>query len=131
VELKHAWKNIPFRILVAGYLVANIGLSFNATFALYYYRYRLLLPETDVRWIIAFFMLIFCLSLPLWVVATRRFEKKHLVFVGVSGLGLMSCLVYPLFPPGTTSGPLLAGLVGGLCVGAVVLLEAMVGNRRF
>jgi len=127
-ELRQAWDNHPFRVLVAGYLVANLGLSMNATFALYYYRYRLLLPEAEVRFIIAFFMLVFCLAIVGWVLAGRFFEKKHLIFVGISGLGLMSCVLYPLFSPGSLFGPLMAGLLGGLLVGSVVLLEAMVAE---
>ena len=120
--------NRAFRPLFAAYFVANLGLTVNASLALYYYRHRLLLEEAEVRGIIAFFMLVFCLSIPGWVLAARRFGKKWPLVVGVAGLGAMSCVVYPLFPPGDLSGPLFAGLLGGLLVGSVVLLDATLAD---
>jgi GPH family glycoside/pentoside/hexuronide:cation symporter len=120
--------NPGFAPLFAAYLIANIGLNINATTALYYYRYRLLLDESQTRLIIAVFMLVFCLSIPMWLALARRVGKIPAVRAGALALGLMSCVVYPLFPPGNPWWPLLASVVGGISIGAVVLLEALLAD---
>jgi GPH family glycoside/pentoside/hexuronide:cation symporter len=43
-------------------------------------------------------------------------------------LGLGTSIVYPLLPPGELVGPVLWGIVGGLLVGSVFLLDATVAD---
>lgn len=114
--------------LLGAYLVASIGVNINSALALYYYRYRLLLEEQDTRAIIAVFMLIFCLSIPFWLRVARSTGKKTAVIVGALSLGAMSCVVYLLFPPGNPYWPLIACVIGGVAIGSVVLLEAMLAD---
>jgi GPH family glycoside/pentoside/hexuronide:cation symporter len=41
-------------------------------------------------------------------------------------LGAMTMLAYPLFPVGGLAGPVIAAIVGGIAVGAIILVESMV-----
>ncbi|MDJ0838912.1 MAG: MFS transporter [Acidobacteriota bacterium] len=121
-------RNRAFFILFTAYFIATLGLTVNSSLALYYYNYRLNLDEVTVNFIIAFFILIFCLSIPVWIVVARKYGKKLPLVIGVSGLGVMSMIVYPLFPPGQASWPYLAGFLGGICIGSVVLLDATLAD---
>ena len=40
-------------------------------------------------------------------------------------LGLMTMIAYPLFPPGSVSGPIVAAIIGGFAVGAIILVESL------
>ncbi|MCG8672839.1 MAG: MFS transporter, partial [Pseudomonadales bacterium] len=68
------------------------------------------------------------LSIPLWILIARHLGKKLPLMIGVSGLGVMSAIVYPLFPTGEAAPPYLAGFLGGIFVGSVVLLDAMLAD---
>ena len=120
--------NKAFLILFTAYFIATVGLTINSSLALYYYTYRLLLDDATVNGIIAFFVVIFCLSIPMWVLIARRTGKKKALVCGVTGLALMTIVSYPLFPPGNANWPYLAALLGGLFVGAVVLLDAALAD---
>jgi len=121
-------RNRCFWPLLAAWVVANVGLSVNAATALYYYRYRLGLEEPQTRLLITVFMLVFCLSIPAWVAVARRRGLRGPLIAGAGALGVMSCVVYPLFPPGNPWWPLTASLLGGLAIGSVVLLEPMLAD---
>jgi GPH family glycoside/pentoside/hexuronide:cation symporter len=126
--LRSAVGNRCFVPLFLAYFVANIGLNVNATTALYYYRYRLLLDESATRTVITVFMLVFCLSIPVWLSIARRVGKRRAVVSGACALGVMNCVVYLLFPVGNPYWPLLASVVGGAAIGCVVLLEALLAD---
>lgn len=126
--LTRVLRNRSFWPLLGAFVIANVGLSLNASTALYYYRYRLRLEEDATRGIIALFMLVFCLSIPLWVHAARRFGAKPSLIAGACALGLMNCVVYLAFPVGNAWWPLTASVVGGLAIGSVVLLDAMLAD---
>jgi GPH family glycoside/pentoside/hexuronide:cation symporter len=98
-------------------------LAINSSLALFYYRYFLRFDETQTRAVLGLFLVVFSLSLPLWVMIARRFGAKWPAVVGVAYVGAQSVLVYPIFPAGVLSGPLIAAFAGGLFVGAVVLLD--------
>ena len=128
IETVRILRQKNFRYLLLSYMVATIGLTLNSSLALYYYKYRLHLEEGLVRGVIVFFLFIFCLSIPLWVYAARFFSKKNLVMFNVLGLGVMTSVAYPLFPSGSYIGPLCASVVGGIFVGAIVLLDVWVAD---
>ena len=117
-----------FRSIFFAYFIANIGLTLNSSFALYFYRYRLELDETATRTIIALFMGVFCLFIPVWILVSRRFPKKNLLLINIALLGLMTMIVYPLLPVGNSQLPLIASVLGGIFVAAVVLLEVVVAE---
>jgi GPH family glycoside/pentoside/hexuronide:cation symporter len=122
------WRDPTFRPLFAGYFVATCGLAINSSLALFYYRYFLRFDETQTRAVLGLFLVVFSLSLPLWVMIARRFGAKWPAVVGVAYVGAQSVLVYPIFPAGVLSGPLIAAFAGGLFVGAVVLLDVALAD---
>ncbi len=121
--------NPYFFPLFIAFLVASVGRALNAAIALYYYEYRLELPESEVgvKVLLPFFGFII-LSIPIWVWVSKHLGKKWPAFVGVFGLGLMTCLTYPFFPPGETTGPLIAAFIGGILGGALILLDSLVAD---
>ena len=125
IQLRAMLANRPFLILLSAYLVATIGTAINSTFAFYYYKYRLLLTEQQTQKIIAFFIVIFCIALVGWIVAANRYDKKRLLFFGAFSLGCMTVIGYPLFPAREEFWPLAAGVLGGILVGSILLLDAM------
>lgn len=128
---KRSWRymfNRPFIILFLAYFIATLGLTINSSLALYYYSYRLLLDEVAVNLIIACFVFVFCLAIPFWVFLARFQSKRLLMCLGVGGLGVMSIVAYPLFPPGMEHWPYLAAVLGGILVGSVVLLDATLAD---
>jgi GPH family glycoside/pentoside/hexuronide:cation symporter len=119
----------PFRPLLAAYVVGSIGLTLNASLALFYYQHRLLLEEREVfLWILLPFSLVIALAIGGWVLLARWIGKRSTAFLGVLSLGVGTAIVYPLFPVGELSGPVLWGVVGGLLVGSVFLLDATVAD---
>lgn len=122
--LRSLLANKPFVILFTAYLVATIGVNINSSFAFFYYKYRLELTEADTQKIIAFFMVVFTLGLVGWIALSNRFGKKIPLFAGTFGLGIMTAIGYPVFEPGSMTGPAIAGILGGIFVGSILLLDA-------
>ena len=122
--LRSLLRNKPFLTLFSAYLIATIGVNINSSFAFFYYKYRLNLTEADTQKIIAFFMVVFTLGLAGWIAVSNRFGKKIPLFAGTLGLGVMTATGYPLFSPGSMTGPAIAGILGGIFVGSILLLDA-------
>jgi len=118
-------KNRPFVLLFVAYVIATIGTSINSSFAFYFYRYRLLLSEDQTQKIIAAFVIVFTAALLSWIGLSKRFDKAKLLVVGTGSLGLMTVILYPLFPAQDLTGPFIAALLGGIFVGSVLLLDAL------
>lgn len=119
-------RNRYFRPILLAFLIGTIGRTMNATLALPYYNLHLKLPENQVQGpILGTFALCMVAGLPLWVALSKRWGKKWAGFGGMLLLGLMTTVVYPLFPPGSLTGPLAAAIIGGLCVGAIVLFDSL------
>ena len=128
-EVRGALGNRVFLPLFAAFFAAMIGRTLNSSLALLYYQHRLRLLETDViLYVLGLFILAITISIPLWVLLARRFGKKWPAFGGTLGLGLMTIVAYPLFPPGGLAGPLVAAVLGGICAGSIVLLDALVAD---
>lgn len=127
-SLRVVLDNKPFLGLLSCYLICTIGVAINSVFALYYYKYRLNFSEAQTQTIIAVFIVVFTLSIPLWVLASRFFSKKSAVVLGVSLLGISGSIVYPLFAPGSLSGPLIYGVFAGVLIASIVLLDALLAD---
>jgi glycoside/pentoside/hexuronide:cation symporter, GPH family len=120
------FRNRYFRPILIAFVIGTIGRTINATLALPYYTIRLGLEEKQIQGpILGTFALCMVLGLPLWVFLSRRIGKKWAGFSGMFLLGVMTVVVYPLFPPQTLTGPILAAIFGGLCVGAIVLFDSL------
>ena len=114
---------VPFFL---AFILVAMGRTMNATLALPYYKDSLALKEAAVQGpILSVFTLCIVLSVPLWVWLGRRFGKKWPAFGGLFTLGVMTMIAYPLFPEGSVAGPVLAAIIGGFAVGAVILVESL------
>lgn len=127
-----SWKTaISHRLflpLMISYAIATIGLTINSAFAMYYYKYRLLLQEIDIQKIIAIFLVVICFSIAGWIIFSSKVGKKKPAFWGIFLLGIATCIAYPLFPVGKGEYPLIMSLIGGLLVGSVALLDSLVAD---
>jgi GPH family glycoside/pentoside/hexuronide:cation symporter len=63
-----------------------------------------------------------------WILISRRTGKKMPAFWGILLLGIGTCIGYPLFPPGQILPVVFAGIIGGILVGSVFLLDATVAD---
>ena len=124
-----ALRNPMFVPLLLAFVVAAVGRAINASTGLYYYEYRLgLSEETTVGSVLLPFFVFFLVSIVMWVRLSRRYGKRGPALVGVGGLGLLTIIVYPLFPPESLIGPIAMAVGGGVLAGAIVLLDSMVAD---
>ncbi len=128
INFSLVFQNRAFVTLLASYMVANIGLTINSTLALYYYKYFLELDEISIRLVLTLFMLLFCLSIPLWAYLEKFSSYKKIIGMNIAALGVMSLVVYPLLPKQDLVGPYCCALFGGIFVGSIVLLEIQVAR---
>ncbi len=127
--LRSVARNRPFCPLLVAFVLGSIGRTLNASIALFYYEHRLELPEQAVFvYVLLPFTLVIALSIGGWLWLSRWFGKKYPAVVGIGALGVGTCLAYPSFAPGSLWGPVVAGIVGGLLVGAVFLLDSTVAD---
>ncbi len=73
-DIASSFQNKPFRILLIAYTISAVGNNLPATLILYYVEYVLHSPRADLFLLIYFMTGI--LFLPLWVLGSRKFEKK-------------------------------------------------------
>ncbi|CAE78092.1 MFS transporter [Bdellovibrio bacteriovorus] len=119
-------KNHSFMPLLAAYFVANIGLTFNSSVALYFYREALEFSEKEITAVLLLFLLSFTISIPGWLLLVRYVPKRQALMWGVFILGMVSSFIYPMLPPEQVGWALLwASGVGGVLVGSAVLLESL------
>ncbi|MCC5840856.1 MAG: MFS transporter [Opitutales bacterium] len=116
-----------FLPIFLAFVLVSIARAMNASLALPFYRFTLELSEADVqKWILGVFSLCIVFSVAVWIPLGQRFGKKWPAFSGMLTLGLMTMVLYPLFPAGQLFGPVLAAVIGGVAVGAIILFESMV-----
>ena len=129
VSLFSVLKNKAFVPLFIAFFIATFGRIFNSSLALYYYEFRLGLPESQVvlNILLPFFLVILA-SVPFWVSISKRYGKKFPAFIGVLGLGVMTIIVYPLFPKGELRPPLIAAFLGGIFAGSILLFDSIVSD---
>ena len=118
-----------FKKLLGSFFVLYSAIGINSTLALYYYRDFLNLEEKYIQIILVSFLLIFTLSLPVWIYLTKFFSQKKLIVFGGLGLGLSTALIYPhLKGVSWVVVFLLASVLGGFLVGAAVVLETYLSD---
>ncbi len=119
--------NRPFLILVAAYIIGSVGRALNSAVALFYYQYRLMLPDTEVLFYVLLpFVCLISLSVVLWLRLASRYGKKLPAVFGIAALGVMTAVVYPILPAGQLWPPIAVAIVGGVLVGAIFLLDSAV-----
>ncbi len=126
--LKEAFRNRAFLPLFIAYCFAMIGISLNSSFSLYYYRYRLLLPENSVQSILALFVIVFSLSIAFWVFIARHYGKKKPAIIASALLGVIITICHPFLPQGMTMPAMLTAMVAGSLVGSITLIETLVAD---
>lgn len=126
-ELREAFANRAFRPLLLASVLATVGIGANSAAALFYYRYRLQLPDAQAHKLIAVALVVFTVSILAWVALGRRYGKTRPPAIGALALGLGTSVVYPLLPAGSVLWPMLVSSVGlGSLLGCIVLIDSLV-----
>jgi GPH family glycoside/pentoside/hexuronide:cation symporter len=120
-------RNPVFAPFFIAFILVAMGRTMNSTLALPYYKDSLDLDEAVVQGpILSVFTLVIVLSVPAWVWLGKRYGKRQPAFIGLLVLGIMTLVAYPLFPAGSIAGPVVAAIIGGFSVGAIILVESLV-----
>ena len=124
----HVLRDRTFLPILLAYVIAQLGVAINGTFALYYYQYRLELTSDEISIVLGIFVTAWSVSIPLWVLGARRFGKRWPAFFGIVALGIVTAVIYLLCPPRELRLPITIAVVGGALAGSIVLLEALVAD---
>ncbi len=113
-----------FKKLLASFFVVYCATGLNSTLALYYYRNYLKMAEKDIQIILVSFLIMFTLSLPIWIYLSKYFQQKNLIILGATVLGVSTILIFPnLLGQNFLVVFMCASVLGGLFVGVAVILE--------
>ena len=124
LPLRIIFKDYLFVQVLAAFFIVNCGLGLNSTLALFYYKEFLQFSETQTQTIIITFLIVFTLSIPLWVWLTRNYSKKNLIIAGALTLGIVTVFAFPNFRPDQFYVVLgVASLLCGVLVGVAVVME--------
>jgi len=127
--LKQVLQNRVFLPLLAAFIIGSMGRTINSSIALFYYEYRLALNEVTVFLkILLPFTFVIALSIVGWYAISKRHGKKIPAVIGILFLGIYTCVSYPLFPTGVVWWPMIGGMVGGILIGAIFLLDSAVAD---
>jgi Na+/melibiose symporter-like transporter len=119
-------RNPTFRPLLAAYVIATTGIGINAATFLYYYNFHLRLEQQETQQVLAVFLLVFTVSILLWVKAAKRFGKRRPLVLGASVLAVGNTTLYLLVPPGGFWWVMILGAIGlAVFVGSIVLIDTM------
>lgn len=123
-------RNRVFAPLLWGYVVAQLGRTINASLALHFYKVRLELTEFQTQtYIIGTLIIVITLSLPVWVLISRRYGKRRPAFIGAITMGVLTTVGYPLLPPGNLwLTVLFASVICGSVVASIVLFDSLVAD---
>ncbi len=134
LPLKIIFSDPVFKKLIASFFAIYCATGLNATLALYYYRDYLQLPEKQIQTVLVSFLVIFTLSLPIWIFMSRYVSQKKLIILGGIVLGLSTVFIYPNMKGHSFSIIFLCvSVLGGLFVGVAVILETYLSqylNRK-
>jgi glycoside/pentoside/hexuronide:cation symporter, GPH family len=129
LSLKKIFSDSLFKKLLASFFVVYCGMGLNSTLALYYYREYLNLIEKDIQIILVSFLIIFTLSLPIWLMLSKYISQKKLIITGGMVLGLSTMFIFPnLKGQSFWTVFMSASVLGGLFVGVAVILETYLSD---
>ncbi|MBC7741975.1 MAG: MFS transporter [Bdellovibrionaceae bacterium] len=122
--LKQLINDKTFVQIIAASFIVNCGLGLNSSLALYYYKLYLNFTEKQTQIILVSFLLIFTLSIPLWVLVTKYFNKRALIRTAILILGALTLIAFPRLEgvPFWMVFAIASG-VGGVLIGVAVVLE--------
>ncbi len=120
------FRDKEFFTLFIAFVVATIGQSINAALAIYFYKYRLALSDSETQGIIAVFLIVFTLSVVGWVQISRKYDKKKILAFATILLGVLTCISYPFMPQQSIIGPMVMAVLGGILVGSILLFDLIV-----
>lgn len=123
--MKKKW----FIVLTISWVLSSIAQTINAATALYYYRFFLLLPESEIQIILLSFILSICGSLPLWVVLSKKFPKGQLIAGSIMILAIVGAAIYPILPKEMMLWPLIIAGIGGVLIGSGALLGPFLSEK--
>lgn len=124
VKLKDTLKG-PVGFLMLAFFIATFAQGLNSVLAMYYYRFSLGFDDQDIGKILIVFVASLCVTIPFWVMASSRYPKIKLIGYGTAALGVISSILYPIFPKNILDGPLLMAVIGGVLLGTSGLLESL------
>ncbi len=93
-QVRVAVKNFPFLMLMSMYLLQSVGIGVLMAGLIYYVKYVLNLPETDMGKIFPVLFVTAILFIPVWVKIGKKFGK---IKAYRYGLGLLSVMLITLF----------------------------------
>lgn len=134
LPLKIIFSDSLFKKLLASFFIVYCGTGLNSTLALYYYRNYLNLAEKEIQIILVLFLVIFTLSVPLWLWLSQKFSQKNLIISGAGALGILTLVSFPNLQ-GQSFWLIFfcASFLGGIFVGVAVILETYLSeylNRK-
>jgi GPH family glycoside/pentoside/hexuronide:cation symporter len=89
------WINKQLLILLSAMLFAYTALGAYTQFVIYYFKY-VLLAESMISLALMGYLMASFLSMPLWVLLAKKFDKKPIWFVGAIIIGLCLLLSYQI-----------------------------------
>jgi GPH family glycoside/pentoside/hexuronide:cation symporter len=125
-EFTSVLTNPLFRPLLLSFMTAYAGVAINSALALFYYEDRLRFKPDQINLVLGLFLIVWTLSIPLWVYLSKRYGKRRPAFYGILLLGLMTTFTYPFFPAGVLWPPVIAAVAGGIFVGSIILFDSII-----
>ncbi len=122
-------KDKKFLQIISAFFIVNCGLGLNSTLALYYYKLYLEFTESQTQTVLVAFLVIFTLSIPIWVLLTKYFSKQRLIVVSAALLGSLTILAFPHFKG--VDFWVIAAIASGVCgilIGVAVVLEIFLSD---
>lgn len=124
IKIKDTLKG-PVGFLMIAFFIATFAQGLNSVLAMYYYRFSLGFDDQDIGKILIVFVGSLCITIPFWVMASSRYPKIKLIGYGTAALGVISSILYPIFPKNILDGPLIMAVIGGVLLGTSGLLESL------
>lgn len=92
INMLKTLKNKNYRLVVMGYLFTNIASGIFSTIGLHVYTYTFKLSNTEISMVFGIQFLICIIAQPIWVMISRRIDKKPTVMLGLSISGVASVM---------------------------------------
>lgn len=118
-------KDRPFVLIFVAFFIASFARAINSNTALFYYQSSLGLSQEEVIfYVLATFILVITISIPVWVYIGSRYNKKWPAFWAIFALGLGGSIAYPMFEKQSLVGPTIAAVAGGFLVASIILFDS-------